>query len=50
VRAAEAQAAMTNSLIGPTSHYFHSLRLKLHYVDWGNHGKPPLLLIHATIT
>ncbi len=35
------------TLIGPTSHYFHSLRLKLHYVDWGNHDKPPLLLIHG---
>jgi pimeloyl-ACP methyl ester carboxylesterase len=24
-------------IIGPTSHYFYSQRLKLHYVDWGNH-------------
>jgi pimeloyl-ACP methyl ester carboxylesterase len=38
---------MTSTLIGPTSHYFYSLRLKLHYVDWGNHDKPPLLLIHG---
>lgn len=34
-------------MIGPTSHYFYSQRLKLHYVDWGNHDKPPLLLIHG---
>ena len=33
--------------IGPTSHYFYSHRLKLHYVDWGNHDKPPLLLVHG---
>ena len=33
--------------IGPTSHYFYSHRLKLHYVDWGNPEKPPLLLIHG---
>ena len=35
------------TIIGPTSHYFYSQRLKLHYVDWGNPGKPPLLLIHG---
>lgn len=34
-------------IIGPTSHYFYSQRLKLHYVDWGNHGKPLLVLIHG---
>jgi pimeloyl-ACP methyl ester carboxylesterase len=34
-------------MIGPTSHYFYSQRLKLHYVDWGNGDKPPLLLIHG---
>jgi pimeloyl-ACP methyl ester carboxylesterase len=34
-------------LLGPTSHYFYSQRLKLHYVDWGSHDKPPLLLIHG---
>jgi len=36
-----------SALIGPTSHYFYSQRLKLHYVDWGNADKPPLLLIHG---
>ena len=32
---------------GPTSHSYFSQRLRLHYVDWGNAGKPPLLLIHG---
>ncbi len=35
------------ALLGPTSHYFYSQRLKLHYVDWGNAEKPPLLLVHG---
>jgi len=34
-------------ILGPTSHYFYSQRLKLHYVDWGNATKPPLLLVHG---
>lgn len=34
-------------IVGPTSHYFYSQRLKLHYVDWGNADKPPLLLVHG---
>jgi pimeloyl-ACP methyl ester carboxylesterase len=38
---------MADALIGPTSHYFYSQRLKLHYVDWGHHDKPLLLLIHG---
>ncbi len=38
---------MSASLIGPTSHYYYSQRLKLHYVDWGNADKPLLLLIHG---
>ncbi|MDZ3830985.1 MAG: alpha/beta hydrolase [Sphingopyxis sp.] len=32
---------------GPTSNSFFSQRLKLHYVDWGNEGAPPLLLVHG---
>ena len=32
---------------GPTSHTYYSQRLRLHYVDWGNAGKPPLLLLHG---
>ena len=32
---------------GPTSHSFFSQRLRLHYVDWGNAGAPPLVLVHG---
>ena len=32
---------------GPASHTYFSQRLRLHYVDWGNPGKPPLLLVHG---
>lgn len=38
---------MPDQIIGPTSHYYYSQRLKLHYVDWGNTAKPPMLLIHG---
>lgn len=32
---------------GPTSHTYFSQRLRLHYVDWGDPAKPPLLLVHG---
>ncbi len=35
------------TLLGPVSRTFISQRLRLHYLDWGNHGKPPLLLVHG---
>jgi pimeloyl-ACP methyl ester carboxylesterase len=38
---------MTDATPGPTSHTYFSQRLRLHYVDWGNPGKPPLLLLHG---
>ena len=38
---------MTGRMPGPTSHTFFSQRLRLHYVDWGNPARPPLLLIHG---
>ena len=38
-RASYGHAHDADSLIGPTSHYFYSQRLKLHYVDWGNAGE-----------
>ncbi|MHA6318207.1 alpha/beta fold hydrolase [Altererythrobacter sp. CAU 1778] len=34
-------------LIGPTSQSFISQRTRLHYVDWGNHDAPPLILQHG---
>jgi len=34
-------------IVGPTSHYFYSQRLKLHYVDWGNPDKPLMVLLHG---
>ena len=34
-------------IIGPTSHFFYSQRLKLHYVDWGNHDQPLAVLVHG---
>jgi pimeloyl-ACP methyl ester carboxylesterase len=35
-------------IIGPTSHYFYSQRLKLHYVDWGNEEAPMAILVHGS--
>jgi len=34
-------------LIGPTSSFYVSQRLRLHWVDWGNEDARPLLLIHG---
>ncbi|MFC4293614.1 alpha/beta fold hydrolase [Novosphingobium tardum] len=34
-------------ITGPTSQRFISQRLRLHYVDWGNAHKPPLLMVHG---
>ncbi|MGH7917029.1 MAG: alpha/beta fold hydrolase [Candidatus Binataceae bacterium] len=34
-------------IIGPTSHFYYSQRLKLHYVDWGNYEKPTAILVHG---
>jgi pimeloyl-ACP methyl ester carboxylesterase len=34
-------------LIGPSSHFYVSQRLRLHYVDWGNPDRPLLLLVHG---
>ena len=31
----------------PSSHSYFSHRLRLHFLDWGNESKPPLLLIHG---
>lgn len=32
---------------GPTSRVFFSQRMRLHYVDWGNEGAPPVVLVHG---
>lgn len=34
-------------LAGPASHSYFSQRLRLHYADWGNAEKPPLILLHG---
>jgi pimeloyl-ACP methyl ester carboxylesterase len=34
-------------LTEPVSRHFLSHRLQLHYVDWGNEGAPPLILLHG---
>ena len=41
------ESGMAESIIGPTSHYFFSQRLKLHYVDWGNPAAPLMILVHG---
>ena len=38
---------MPKPTAGPASRSYFSHRLRLHYVDWGNQGAPPLLLIHG---
>ncbi len=38
---------MSDTTSGPTSQRYYSQRLRLHYVDWGNHDAPPLLLVHG---
>src|SRR5207249_753552 len=42
-----ARMAEQAQVLGPTSHYFYSQRLKLHYVDWGNADERALLLLHG---
>ncbi|MSQ13850.1 MAG: alpha/beta hydrolase [Dehalococcoidia bacterium] len=37
------------AIVGPTSHFYVSQRLKMHYVDWGNEGKPLLVIVHGTL-
>lgn len=37
----------SQQIVGPASSFYVSQRLKLHFVDWGNEEKPPLLLVHG---
>jgi pimeloyl-ACP methyl ester carboxylesterase len=37
----------TPEIVGPASSHYVSQRLRLHFVDWGNEDRPPLLLIHG---
>lgn len=32
---------------GPSSNFYRSQRLRLHYLDWGNPQLPPLILLHG---
>jgi pimeloyl-ACP methyl ester carboxylesterase len=36
-----------SDVVGPTSHFYVSQRLRLHYVDWGNDGAPTVVLVHG---
>ncbi|MFZ2468664.1 MAG: alpha/beta hydrolase, partial [Parvibaculum sedimenti] len=40
-------SSSASGLIGPSSQFYFSQRLRLHYVDWGNENAPPLLLVHG---
>lgn len=40
-------AMLEPELVGPTSRFYISQRLRLHYVDWGNGGRPTLVLVHG---
>ncbi len=39
---------MQQDSVEPTSHFFMSQGLKLHYLDWGNADKPLLILVHGS--
>lgn len=36
-----------NTPAAPTSHFYTSLRMRLHYLDWGNSAAPALILVHG---
>ena len=34
--------------ISPQSHFIDRNGFKLHYLDWGNHGRHPIVLVHGS--
>ncbi|WP_022682213.1 alpha/beta fold hydrolase [Sphingobium bisphenolivorans] len=38
---------MNSAALTPTSHFYTSLRMRLHYLDWGNSSAPTLILVHG---
>ena len=38
---------MTTARIEPLEKTFTSGGVKLHYIDWGSDGKPPLVVLHG---
>jgi len=43
----ELSASSSSPMLGPSSSFYISQRQRLHFVDCGSEGKPPLLLIHG---
>jgi pimeloyl-ACP methyl ester carboxylesterase len=39
--------ALTTASLEPTSRFYDSQGLRLHYVDWGNEIAPPVVLLHG---
>ncbi|NIP73049.1 MAG: hypothetical protein GWO16_08475, partial [Gammaproteobacteria bacterium] len=31
----------------PTSHFVHADEMRLHHLDWGTAGQPPLVMLHG---
>ncbi len=47
--AARAMGVMFTTEASPTDKEVHVNGLRLHYLDWGNEDKPPMLLLHGRI-
>jgi pimeloyl-ACP methyl ester carboxylesterase len=42
------QSSIRQSMLEPISQYYYSHRLKLHFWDWMDNGKPNLILVHGS--
>ncbi len=42
-----AEGIVSSMATEPISQFYYSHRLKLHFWDWGNNGKPNLILVHG---